>query len=88
MEKLLAASPLRGRICLVFTITSIRDIFLIFILVFFFYNFFFLTWFLTRFFFSRSSKAGLAFPVGRVHRLLRKGNYAQRFVYTILKFFF
>lgn len=26
----------------------------------------------------RSSKAGLAFPVGRVHRLLRKGNYAQR----------
>lgn len=29
-------------------------------------------------FLSRSSKAGLAFPVGRVHRLLRKGNYAQR----------
>lgn len=29
-------------------------------------------------FFRRSSKAGLAFPVGRVHRLLRKGNYAQR----------
>ena len=28
--------------------------------------------------YSRSSKAGLAFPVGRVHRLLRKGNYAQR----------
>merc|ERR1711881_441346 len=27
---------------------------------------------------SRSSKAGLAFPVDRVHRLLRKGNYAQR----------
>jgi histone H2A len=27
---------------------------------------------------SRSSKAGLQFPVGRVHRLLRKGNYAQR----------
>merc|ERR1711900_74063 len=27
---------------------------------------------------SRSSKAGLAFPVGRVHRLLQKGNYAQR----------
>ena len=26
----------------------------------------------------RSTKAGLAFPVGRVHRLLRKGNYAQR----------
>lgn len=27
---------------------------------------------------SRSVKAGLTFPVGRVHRLLRKGNYAQR----------
>ncbi|XP_065066097.1 histone H2A [Rhopilema esculentum] len=27
---------------------------------------------------SRSSKAGLQFPVGRVHRLLRKGNYAER----------
>ncbi|ESX00941.1 hypothetical protein KL930_000771 [Ogataea haglerorum] len=27
---------------------------------------------------SRSSKAGLTFPVGRIHRLLRKGNYAQR----------
>ena len=27
---------------------------------------------------SRSAKAGLAFPVGRVHRLLRKGNYAKR----------
>merc|ERR1712230_323483 len=27
---------------------------------------------------SRSSKAGLAFPVGRIHRLLRKGNYAER----------
>lgn len=27
---------------------------------------------------SRSAKAGLVFPVGRVHRLLRKGNYAQR----------
>ncbi|ODV89541.1 hypothetical protein CANCADRAFT_140435 [Tortispora caseinolytica NRRL Y-17796] len=27
---------------------------------------------------SRSAKAGLSFPVGRVHRLLRKGNYAQR----------
>ena len=33
---------------------------------------------LTSSFLSRSSKAGLAFPVGRVHRLLRKGNYAQR----------
>ncbi|KAL8279118.1 hypothetical protein RQP46_008576 [Phenoliferia psychrophenolica] len=27
---------------------------------------------------SRSAKAGLQFPVGRIHRLLRKGNYAQR----------
>ncbi|CAN9511415.1 unnamed protein product [Ophioblennius macclurei] len=27
---------------------------------------------------SRSSKAGLTFPVGRIHRLLRKGNYASR----------
>jgi len=27
---------------------------------------------------SRSSKAGLQFPVGRVHRMLRKGNYAKR----------
>ncbi|XP_058868405.1 uncharacterized protein LOC117398935 [Acipenser ruthenus] len=27
---------------------------------------------------TRSSRAGLQFPVGRVHRLLRKGNYAQR----------
>ncbi|KAK4045897.1 histone H2A [Microbotryomycetes sp. JL201] len=27
---------------------------------------------------SRSSKAGLQFPVGRIHRLLRRGNYAQR----------
>lgn len=27
---------------------------------------------------SRSAKAGLQFPVGRVHRLLKKGNYAQR----------
>lgn len=26
---------------------------------------------------SRSSRAGLQFPVGRVHRLLRKGNYAE-----------
>ncbi|XP_076999684.1 histone H2A type 1-H-like [Tamandua tetradactyla] len=25
-----------------------------------------------------SSRAGLQFPVGRVHRLLRKGNYAER----------
>ncbi|XP_067883871.1 histone H2A-like, partial [Heterodontus francisci] len=27
---------------------------------------------------SHSSRAGLQFPVGRVHRLLRKGNYAER----------
>ena len=27
---------------------------------------------------SRSVKAGLQFPVGRVHRLLKRGNYAQR----------
>ena len=26
---------------------------------------------------SRSSRAGLQFPVGRIHRLLRKGNYAE-----------
>jgi histone H2A len=27
---------------------------------------------------SRSQKAGLTFPVGRIHRYLRKGNYAER----------
>ncbi|KAM3935950.1 histone H2A, embryonic-like [Leptodactylus fuscus] len=27
---------------------------------------------------SKSSKAGLQFPVGRIHRFLRKGNYAER----------
>lgn len=27
---------------------------------------------------SRSAKAGLQFPVGRIHRLLKKGNYATR----------
>jgi len=27
---------------------------------------------------TRSAKAGLQFPVGRIHRLLKKGNYAQR----------
>ncbi|CAI4224938.1 unnamed protein product [Auanema sp. JU1783] len=27
---------------------------------------------------SRSSRAGLQFPVGRLHRMLRKGNYAHR----------
>ena len=26
----------------------------------------------------KSSQAGLQFPVGRIHRLLRKGNYAER----------
>ncbi|XP_015249222.1 late histone H2A.2.2 [Cyprinodon tularosa] len=27
---------------------------------------------------SRSLRAGVTFPVGRIHRLLRKGNYADR----------
>ena len=27
---------------------------------------------------TRSSRAGLSFPVGRIHRLLRKGHYAER----------
>ena len=27
---------------------------------------------------SRSVRAGLQFPVGRIHRMLRKGNYAER----------
>ncbi|KAL1233326.1 Histone H2A type 1 [Trichinella pseudospiralis] len=27
---------------------------------------------------TRSSRAGLHFPVGRIHRLLKKGNYAER----------
>ncbi|NXS11366.1 H2A2 protein, partial [Neodrepanis coruscans] len=27
---------------------------------------------------SKSAKAGLLFPVGRVYRLLRRGNYAER----------
>jgi histone H2A len=27
---------------------------------------------------SRSSRAGLQFPVGRVHRVLRKGQYSER----------
>ncbi|XP_073821986.1 histone H2A-like [Musca autumnalis] len=31
---------------------------------------------------SRSNRAGLQFPVGRIHRLLRKGNYAERVVST------
>ncbi|XP_068440936.1 histone H2A-like [Clinocottus analis] len=27
---------------------------------------------------SRSSRAGITFPVGRIHRLLKKGHYAER----------
>ncbi|KAM4045292.1 histone H2A-like [Anomaloglossus baeobatrachus] len=27
---------------------------------------------------SRYAKAGVTFPVGRIHRLLKKGNYAER----------
>lgn len=27
---------------------------------------------------SRSARAGITFPVGRIHRHLRKGNYAER----------
>ena len=27
---------------------------------------------------SRSSRAGVQFPVGRIHRLLRNGNYSER----------
>ena len=27
---------------------------------------------------SRSQRAGLQFPVGRIHRLLKKGNFAER----------
>ncbi|XP_071379947.1 histone H2A-like [Centroberyx affinis] len=27
---------------------------------------------------TRSSRAGLTFPVGRIHRLLKRGNFAQR----------
>ena len=27
---------------------------------------------------SRSRRAGLLFPVGRIHRMLRKGNYVER----------
>ncbi|XP_018423819.1 PREDICTED: histone H2A, sperm-like [Nanorana parkeri] len=27
---------------------------------------------------SKSAKAGLQFPVGRIHRFLKKGNYAER----------
>ncbi|KAH7982343.1 histone H2A-beta, sperm [Rhipicephalus sanguineus] len=27
---------------------------------------------------TRSSRAGVTFPVGRIHRMLKKGNYAER----------
>lgn len=27
---------------------------------------------------NRSSRSGLTFPVGRIHRMLRKGNYTER----------
>ncbi|XP_068601248.1 histone H2A.J-like [Brachionichthys hirsutus] len=27
---------------------------------------------------SRSTRAGITFPVGRIHRLLKRGNYAER----------
>lgn len=27
---------------------------------------------------TRSQRAGIIFPIGRIHRFLRKGNYAQR----------
>ncbi|CAD6924959.1 unnamed protein product [Tilletia laevis] len=30
---------------------------------------------------TRSARAGLQFPVGRIHRVLRNGNYSQRVVY-------
>ncbi|XP_037301952.1 histone H2A-like [Manduca sexta] len=33
---------------------------------------------------SRSNRAGLQFPVGRIHRLLRNGNYAERVGATCL----
>ncbi|KAF8239361.1 histone H2A [Tricholoma matsutake] len=31
---------------------------------------------------SRSAKAGLQFPVGRLHRLLKNGNYSKRIGYV------
>jgi hypothetical protein len=42
---------------------------------------------------SRSNRAGLQFPVGRIHRLLRKGNYSDRvgaggFFFGFFFFFF
>lgn len=33
---------------------------------------------------SRSNRAGLQFPVGGIHRLLRKGNYAK--CWTVLEY--
>ncbi|KAI0282774.1 histone-fold-containing protein [Russula aff. rugulosa BPL654] len=35
---------------------------------------------------SRSAKAGLQFPVGRVHRLLKRGNYAQLYLAAVLEY--
>uniref|UniRef100_A0A8C7X292 Histone H2A n=1 Tax=Oryzias sinensis TaxID=183150 RepID=A0A8C7X292_9TELE len=35
---------------------------------------------------TRSSRAGLQFPVGRVHRLLRKGHYAERAGAPVLEY--
>ena len=39
---------------------------------------------------TRSSRAGFQFPVGRIYRLLRKGNYAERveleLLFTFLQF--
>ena len=34
-------------------------------------------------FISRSAKAGLQFPVGRVHRLLKKGSYVPQVSSTL-----
>ena len=40
----------------------------------------------------RSSRAGLQFPVGRIHRLLRKGNFAERvgagYIYIYITLFY
>ena len=36
---------------------------------------------------SRSKRAGLQFPVGRVHRLLKKGGYADRIGKLMLSLF-
>uniref|UniRef100_A0A0N5A341 Histone H2A n=1 Tax=Parastrongyloides trichosuri TaxID=131310 RepID=A0A0N5A341_PARTI len=34
---------------------------------------------------TRSSRAGFQFPVGRLHRMLCKGNYAERFAAEVLE---